>query len=266
MPQWPLERTMFVDSHCHPLGNHGGTHSPDTLVARALEAGVLGVVAVGTHLEDSREVLALAHRMQGVRACVGVHPHDARTWQRDTGTQLAALATDSHVLFVGETGLDWHYDLSPREVQEAVFRQQIQLALRIGKPLMIHTRSAPEATLSILQEEGAGSVGGVFHCFSEDLPFARRALDLGFHLSFSGLVTFKKAEAIQEVAKWAPLDRILVETDAPFLAPVPHRGRTNEPAYVLLVGEAVARLRRIPAEALAEATCGNLEALCGWRP
>jgi TatD DNase family protein len=176
------------------------------------------------------------------------------------------MGADPSVRFIGETGLDWHYDLSPREDQEVAFRAQIRLAKALRKPLMIHTRSAPEATLRLLEEEGAEVVRGIIHCFSEDRAFAARALDLGFYLSFSGIATFKKAEAVREVAAWAPGDRILVETDAPFLAPVPYRGKPNEPGFVRYTAEAVAELRGIPASKLAEATTCNLEALCGWAP
>lgn len=257
---------MLVDAHCHLLGNYVGNQNLDMILARARAAGVSGFVAVGTDLEDSRAVLGLAQASTDIRASLGVHPHEARTWGPGTADALEALAGDPACRFVGETGLDWHYDHSPRDVQEAVFRAQIQLARRLYKPLMIHTREAPEATLRILREEGAEAVGGIIHCFSEDKPFAAGALDLGFHLSFSGIVTFKKAAAIQEVAAWAPADRILVETDAPFLAPVPHRGRPNEPAYVTFVAEQVARLRGLRPPDLADLTTRNLEALCGWAP
>jgi TatD DNase family protein len=181
-------------------------------------------------------------------------------------SELATLLVDPNVRFIGETGLDWHYDLSPRAEQETAFRAQIRLAQAARKPLMIHTRSAPEDTLRILAEEDAGSVRGIIHCFSEDRAFARRALDLGLYLSFSGIATFKKAEAVRDVAAWAPADRILVETDAPFLAPVPFRGRPNEPGYVRFTADAVAELRGIPSLQLAELTTRNLEALCGWSP
>ncbi|NTV74458.1 MAG: TatD family hydrolase [Holophaga sp.] len=241
-----------------------GEDQLEAVLDRARAAGVDGLVAVGCNLDDSRLVLALTRRAPQVRASLGVHPHDARTWDALTGDALGALLAAPEALFVGETGLDWHYDLSPRDTQEAVFRAQIRIAGRLGKPLMIHTREAPEATIRILREEGAAR--GVIHCFSEDLAFARDALDLGFHLSFSGIVTFKNAQSIREVAGWAPLDRILVETDAPYLAPAPFRGKANEPAYVTYVAAQVAALRGLAPERLAEITTGNLEALCGWSP
>jgi len=257
---------MLVDAHCHLTGSHLAEGQVEATLDRARAEGVTGFIAVGTDLDDSGTVLELARRIPGLQASLGVHPHEARTWTPDTEPALAALAADPAVRFVGETGLDWHYDLSPREEQEAVFRAQIRLAKVLGKPLMIHTRSAPDATLRILEEEGADAVRGIIHCFSEDRPFAARALDLGFYLSFSGIVTFKKAEAVQDVARWAPADRILVETDAPFLAPVPYRGKPNEPGYVRFTAEAVAGLRGIPSLKLAEQTTRNLEALCGWAP
>lgn len=257
---------MLVDAHCHLTGPDLDDARTAATLARARAEGVTGFIAVGTDVEDSRAVLDLARRIPGIQASLGVHPHEAKTWSQDTERVLAGLAADPAVRFVGETGLDWHYDLSPRDEQEAAFRAQIRLAKVLGKPLMIHTRSAPAATLRILAEEGADAVRGIIHCFSEDRAFAARALDLGFYLSFSGIVTFKKAEAVREVAAWAPADRILVETDAPFLAPVPFRGKPNEPGYVRYTAEAVAALRGIPTVKLADLTTRNLEALCGWAP
>lgn len=258
---------MLVDAHCHLTGTYLPEDAVEETLQRGRAAGVSGFVAVGTDLEDCRRVLELAGRLHQVQASLGVHPHEARFWNAGAELELEELLRHPSARFVGETGLDWHYDHSPRDQQEAAFRAQIRLARRLRKPLMIHTRSAPKDTLRVLREEGAGEVGGIIHCFSEDRAFAERALDLGFHLSFSGIVTFpKKAEAVREVARWAPEDRILVETDAPFLAPVPHRGRTNEPAFVRFTAEAVADLRGVSVVRLAESTTRSLEALCGWAP
>ena len=257
---------MLVDAHCHLTGTYLAAEQVEATLSRARTQGVTGFIAVGTDLEDSRVVLDLAHRIPGIQASLGVHPHEAKTWSPAVDASLASLLAGPNVRFVGETGLDWHYDLSPRAIQEAAFRAQIRLARAAGKPLMIHTRSAPEATLQILEEEGASAVRGIIHCFSEDRDFARRALDLGFLLSFSGIVTFKKALAVRDVAAWAPEDRILVETDAPFLAPVPHRGRPNEPGFVRFTADVVAELRGLSSLRLAEVTTRNLEALCGWAP
>ena len=257
---------MLVDAHCHLTGSYLPADQVEATLQRAREQGVVGFIAVGTDLEDDRVVLDLAAHTPGVQASLGVHPHEAKSWSPEVEVELEALLRHPSVRFVGETGLDWHYDLSPREVQETAFRAQIRLARSLGKPLMIHTRSAPEATLRLLEAEGADQVGGIIHCFSEDLPFARRAVELGFHLSFSGITTFKKAEAIREVAAWVPSDRLLVETDAPFLAPVPFRGKPNEPGFVRYTAQVVADLRGMPLPALADLTTRNLEALCGWAP
>jgi len=257
---------MLVDAHCHLTGSYLAEAQVEETLSRARTQGVTGFIAVGTDLADSRAVLDLARRIPGIQASLGVHPHEAKDWSPQAGEDLATLLADPAVRFVGETGLDWHYDLSPRDAQETAFRAQIRLARAIRKPLMIHTRSAPEATLRILEEEGAGAVRGIIHCFSEDRAFAVRALDLGFYLSFSGIATFPKAASVRDVAAWAPADRILVETDAPFLAPVPYRGKPNEPGFVRFTAEAVAALRGIPAARLADLTTRNLEALCGWTP
>lgn len=257
---------MLVDAHCHLLGSDVENPNLDAVLERARRAGVSGFVAVGTQLGDSRAVLDLARSRADVAASLGVHPHEASAWGPDTEAGLLDLLRDPACRFVGETGLDWHYDFSPREAQERAFRAQIRLARRLGKPLMVHTREAPQATLALLREEGGGAVRGVIHCFTEDRAFAEAALDLGFYLSFSGIVTFRNAEVIRAVAAWAPGDRILVETDAPYLAPAPHRGRRNEPAFVVHVAEAVARLRGVAPQALAEQTTRNLEDLCGWSP
>jgi TatD DNase family protein len=257
---------MLVDAHCHLTGTYLAEDQVEITLARARSQGVTGFIAVGTDLEDSRKVLALTRSTREIQASLGVHPHEAKGWSPEVGAALLELAQDSAVRFIGETGLDWHYDLSPREEQDMAFRAQIRLAKALGKPLMIHTRSAPAETLKILTEEGAEAVGGIIHCFSEDRAFAEQALNLGFYLSFSGITTFKKAEAIREVAAWAPEDRILVETDAPFLAPVPYRGKPNEPGFVRFTAEAVAALRGITPARLATCTTRNLEALCGWAP
>lgn len=258
---------MLVDAHCHLTGSYlAEGQNTASLLARAREAGVSGFIAVGTDLQDSRAVMALARTTPQVQASLGVHPHEAVTWTPEVEAALDGMVGDPAARFVGETGLDFHYDHSPREVQEQVFRAQIRLAKRHRKPLMIHTRSAPGETLRVLREEGAEACGGMIHCFSEDKAFAEGALDLGFYLSFSGIVTFKTAEAIREVAAWAPEDRILVETDAPFLAPVPMRGKANEPGFVRFTAERVAELRGLAPARLAELTTRNLEALCGWSP
>jgi TatD DNase family protein len=251
---------LLVDTHCH-LDPQYFPDGPDEALARAEASGVRGfvVVGVGDDLSPARAAVALAGRMPRVGAAVGIHPHDALTWTPAIHEELASMAAQPEVVAVGEIGLDYHYEHAPRDAQRAVFARLVGLAKERGKPIVIHTREAAADTLDVLEAEGAREVGGVIHCFSEDKPFATRALDLGFDLSFSGIVTFKNARSVQEVAAWAPLDRILVETDSPYLAPVPLRGKPCEPAYIVHTARRVAELRGIPLEVLAAATTANAE-------
>jgi len=259
----------LADAHCHLDGSHF-EEGPGAVLQRARDVGVVGFVVVGLaadgegsgetddeRLEPVRVAIDLARRTPDVTACVGLHPHDASRWSADLHAGLRALAASADVAAVGEIGLDYHYDRSPRETQRAVFARLIGLARELRKPIVVHTRSAPEDTLAVLEAEGARDVGGIIHCFSEDRAFAERALALGFDLSFSGIVTFKNARAVRDVAAWAPLERILVETDSPFLAPVPHRGRKCEPAHVVHTARCMAELRGMSVEDLASATLAN---------
>jgi TatD DNase family protein len=251
--------SALVDTHCH-LDPQYFPEGPDQVLARARDVGVTGfvVIGVGEDLAPARAAVALASRSPArVGAAVGVHPHDAKTLDDAAYEELARLARDPSVVAVGEIGLDYHYDHSPREVQRAAFARLIGLAREVGKPIVVHTREAPADTIGMLTSEGARDVGGVIHCFSEDKPFAEKALDLGFDLSFSGIVTFKNAAAIHEVARWAPADRVLVETDSPYLAPVPLRGKPCEPAYVVHTARRVAELRGVAFEELCEVTSDN---------
>jgi TatD DNase family protein len=262
---------QLADAHCHLDASHF-REGPEPVLERARAAGVVGFVVVGmaadgeesgetddARLEATRAVVDLARRTPDVTCCVGVHPHDASRWTPGLHEGLRVIAGAPEVAAVGEIGLDYHYDRSPRETQRAVFANLVQLARELAKPIVIHTRTAPDDTLAILESEGARDVGGVIHCFSEDRPFAERALALGFDLSFSGIVTFKNARAVREVAGWAPLDRILVETDSPFLAPVPFRGKKCEPAHVVHTARCVAELRGMSVEDVAAATLANTE-------
>jgi TatD DNase family protein len=253
----------LIDTHCH-LDGSNAPDGADALIDRAREAGVRALVCVGVGgLDEAVHAVELAQRRADVVATVGVHPHDAETLDESLFDSLKALVRGERVVAVGEVGLDFHYDHSPRETQAQVFRRFIALARECSKPLVIHTRSAPKQTLDILREENARDVGGVIHCFSEDVEFAEQALNLGFDLSFSGIVTFKRAEAIQAVARWAPDDRIMVETDSPYLAPVPLRGKRCEPAYVAHTAQFVADLRAVPLEVLADQTTRNAQRLFG---
>lgn len=253
--------TSLIDTHCH-LDPQYFPEGPGEVLARAADVGVRGfvVIGVGHDLAPARAAVELAARLPDrVGAAVGVHPHDATTLDDAAHAELSELVRRPEVLAVGEIGLDYHYDHSPRDVQREVFARLIHLARGVKKPIVVHTRSAPADTLEVLEREGARDVGGVIHCFSEDRAFAARALDLGFDVSFSGIVTFKSAAAVQDVARWAPLDRILVETDSPYLAPVPLRGKPCEPAFVVHTARRVAELRGIAFEALCEATSANTE-------
>jgi len=251
--------TALVDAHCH-LDAGYFPEGPDAVLERARAAGVVGfvVVGVGEDLGPARAAIDLAAaRPAEICAAVGVHPHDAKVLDDAMATELRALAARPEVAFFGEIGLDYHYEHSPRDVQREVFDRLVAMAVELRKPIMIHTREAALDTLVLLETSRAREVGGVIHCFSEDRAFAERALDVGFDLSFSGIVTFKNARAVREVAAWAPLDRILVETDSPYLAPNPLRGKRCEPAYVAHTARALAELRGIGLDELARATTEN---------
>lgn len=246
---------MLVDSHCHLDFPELAEDLPQ-VVGRMAEAGVGAALCAGVTLERFPAVLAIAREYPNVFAAVGVHPDTEEGLEADVET-LVRLADDPKVVAIGETGLDYYRLQGDLEWQRQRFRVHIEAAKRCGKPLIIHTRAAREDTLRIIREERAGEIGGVFHCFTEDSETAWMAIELGFHVSFSGIVTFKNAADLKKIAAELPLDRILVETDAPYLAPVPHRGKLNEPAYVRHVAAEIAQLRGISLEAVAEATTAN---------
>ena len=247
--------TLLVDSHCH-LDFPDFQGREDELLA-AMKANDVGwALIAGVTLERFPGVLALTGRFPNLYAAVGVHP-DTQEGEEADEESLIRLATQPKVVAIGETGLDYYRLEGDLEWQRERFRTHIRAARRSHKPLIIHTREAAADTLRILEEEGSGEVGGVFHCFTETRAVAEAALGLGFHISFSGIVTFKNALQIKEVASFVPLDRILVETDAPYLAPVPHRGKLNHPALVRHVAEEVARLKGIATDDLAQATTAN---------
>jgi TatD DNase family protein len=248
---------MLFDTHCH-LDTQSFPEGADAVIERAHAAGVSAFACIGVgSLDHARFAVELAERRRDVVATVGIHPHDATSADPALEAELALLVMHPRVVAVGEVGLDYHYDHSPREVQKAVFARAIALARRVQKPLVIHTRNAPEDTLSILEAEGAREVGGIIHCFSEDRAFAERAVALGFYLSFSGILTFKNARAVHEAAAWAPEDRLLVETDSPYLSPVPLRGKKCEPAYVAHTLSRLAELRGTDRDRLTAATSAN---------
>ena len=248
---------MLIDSHCH-LDFPDFEAELDAVVARARRAGVGRMVTICTRVRAFERIRAIAHRFDDVYCSVGLHPHDAAAEPELTAGRLIELAADERVVGIGETGLDYFYDNSPRPAQQEKFRAHIAAARETGLPLIVHTRDADEDTAAILAEEmAAGAFTGVLHCFSSGRALAERAVDLGLYISLSGIVTFKKADDLRETAAALPLDRLLVETDAPFLAPVPHRGKRNEPAFVALTAAKLAELKGVAPEALAQATTEN---------
>lgn len=252
---------MFVDSHCH-LNYEGLAEDQAGVLARARAAGVEAMLNIATRSSEWDEVLALAEREPDVFASVGVHPHDADTHPDVEAETLVERAAHPKVIGIGETGLDFYYDRSDRDRQRASFRAHIAAARETGLPLIVHTREAEADTGKILTGEmGKGRFAGVIHCFTASQAFAEAALDLGLYISLSGIVTFRNARALQETARTIPLDRLLIETDSPFLAPVPHRGRKCEPAFVADTARFLAGLRDESVETLAAATAANFRAL-----
>lgn len=248
----PRRTVFWVDSHCHLQSL---AEPVDEVLARAVAAGVAWLVCVGTDLVTSRAAVELAHAHDGVYATVGLHPHDASRLD-DEWDALAELARDERVVAIGEAGFDLHYRHSPDADQERAFRAQVQLARALDKTLVIHTREAWSQTFVVLTEQGVPD-RTVFHCFTGGPEEARQCVATGAYVSFSGIVTFRKADDLRAAVREVPDDRVLVETDAPYLAPVPHRGRENEPSLVPLVGAVVASVRRQPVEAIAATTRAN---------
>jgi TatD DNase family protein len=252
----------LFDTHAH-------LHFPEfaddlgAVLARARAAGVRRVLTIGTNVETSRAAVALAAREPDVWASVGVHPHDAGEADATALAEIEELAAEPRVVGIGETGLDFFRNLSPRDAQERVFRAQLALARRMGKPVIVHCRDAHEATLAILAEERVGETGGVMHCFSGDVEIARRCLGLGLLIALAGPVTYPKARALPEVARFVPGDRLVVETDCPFLPPQPYRGKRNEPAYLAITAARVAELRGESLQTLAARTSENAAKLFG---
>lgn len=249
---------MLIDSHCHidlmDYEKLGG--DPDTAVAYAHENGIGHMLCVSVNLEQYPNMLNIIDKMPKVFASVGVHPNEQDGLDPSV-EKLVELADNEKVVAIGETGLDYFRSEGDLEWQRDRFRRHIEAAKQTGKPLIIHSREAKEDTIKLLQEENAQDIGGVMHCFAEDWEMAKQAMDLNFYISFSGIVTFKSATTLQDVAKRVPLDRMLVETDSPWLAPMPFRGKTNQPAYVKYVAEYIAELRDDSVDNIATATTEN---------
>lgn len=261
-PERPAERPgrgwTCVDSHAH-LAAPAFDADRHLALARARDAGVTHILSASTTLADApaNVDLAASPGEPRVLAAVGVHPHEAKSWRPGDEEKLASLAAHERVVAVGEAGLDYHYDFSPRETQREVLARQVRLAAGLKLPIIVHCREAAPDVAAILEDEGASRCGGVIHCFTEDEAFARRALALGFHISFSGIVTFKSAGSIRDVARQVPESKLLVETDSPYLAPVPFRGQRNEPARIPIIVEELARLRECDPGRLAAAITAN---------
>jgi TatD DNase family protein len=248
---------MLVDSHCH-LNYKGLVEQQADVLARARAGGVMAMLNISTRESEWDEVVGLAEQETDIWASVGIHPHEADSHTGVDAAKLIARAQNPRVIGIGESGLDYYYDKSDRAQQRSSFREHIVAARETGLPIIVHTRDAEDDTAQMLSEEMAlGSYTGVIHCFTASADFARKALDLGFYISLSGIVTFKNAADLQDVAKWLPADRMLVETDAPFLAPVPHRGKTGEPGFVADTARFVANLRGEGEDALAAQTSDN---------
>lgn len=249
----------LTDSHCH-LNFELLRNNLPRILQNARENGVGHMLCVGVTIEKFPEVLLLAREHPNIFASVGVHP-DEQEGRDPSSDELVKFALDPRVVAIGETGLDYYRIKGDMTWQQERFRRHIRAACAARKPLIIHTREAAKDTIRLLREEGADSVGGVMHCFTENWETAHAALDMGFYISFSGIITFRNAEALRAVARKVPIDRLLIETDAPYLAPVPHRGKTNEPAYVLHVAQELTKLRDMSLEELARSTTQNFFAL-----
>lgn len=250
---------MFVDSHCH-LDFPGLSERLPAVLAEMQTQQVNTALCIGVNLEDAQGVIALAENHPHLFATVGVHPEYTGV-EEPSVERLVALASHPKVVAIGETGLDYYWHKDQPEWQRERFRRHIAAAKALKKPLIIHTRESAQDTLRILHEENASEVGGIMHCFTESWEVAEQALELGFYLSLSGIVTFKNAKVVHEVAQKAPLDRLLIETDSPYLAPAPHRGKQNEPAYVRFVAARIAELRQLNLAEVASATTQNFHRL-----
>lgn len=257
--------TPLVDTHCH-LADPKLRADADAIIARGREVGIRAFVSVGAigAIETDRATVAIAERNPDVYAAIGVHPHDAGAADFRRFDELRELAQSKRVVAIGETGLDFHYLDAPREAQEASLRRHLELAAELDRPVVIHCRAAEARMVEIVRESGMPPRGGVIHCFTGDAAAAREFLALGFYISFSGILTFKNAAVSREAARVVPEDRVLVETDAPYLAPEPYRGRVNEPAFVARTLEVLARVRAADLAALAGAICENAARLFGF--
>ena len=247
---------LLIDTHAH-LDSSRFNKDRAEVIKNARDTGVSYIVNIGADLRSSRYSVKLAREYPFIFATVGIHPHDAIGLDANVLAELEKLAGEEKVVAIGEIGLDYYYDHSPRDIQRAAFIDQLVLAKKLNLPIVVHSREAEEDTMNILKEHYAGAGTGILHCFSGSLEMAREALEMGLYLAFGGVVTFKNAGGLLEVLKEIPLDRILLETDCPYLTPVPHRGKRNEPAYLPYVAEKIAEIKGVAIEELAEITTAN---------
>ena len=248
----------LIDSHAHIQGPEFAADIQE-VIRNARESGVEKVIVVGGvgDLSSNDSALKLAETPPSLFATVGMHPHDAKDLKEEDFERLKLLTENPKVVAVGETGLDFYYDHSPRQIQKEIFSRFIQMARETGLPIVVHDREAHKEIAELLRDEGKKEIQGVIHCFTGDYTAAKEFLDLGFYISFSGIITFKNADALRDVVRRLPLDRVLVETDSPYLTPIPYRGKRNEPAFVRLVAETMAKVRSIPLEEITQATSDN---------
>ena len=256
---------MLIDSHAH-LTLPRFDDDREMVIQRAREAGLKHIITVGLEIEDCRKAILLADKYDFIFASIGIHPHDVKSIDPKTYSLLKKLSAHEKVVAIGEIGLDFYRNLSPRKIQIQRFREQLQLAREVSLPVIIHDREAHQETVKILQEERAETIGGVIHCFSGDLSMAKACLDLGFYISIPGTITFKNSQDYQDLVRELPLNRLLLETDSPFLTPHPFRGKRNEPAYVYYTAKTVARVKNIDVAELADITTCNAQKLFGLFP
>lgn len=254
--------TAFIDTHVHLMDDR---FSEDVaqVIENAKQAGLIAMINVGYDLESSRQAVAMAQEEPFLYAVVGIHPHDAKLCTPEALRELEQLAQEPKVVAIGETGLDYYRNLSPKEVQQEAFRAQLRLAQKLKKPIVVHDRDAHGDTMQILKEEQVSAIGGVLHCYSGSWEMAREAMKMGLFISLAGPVTFHNARRLQDIAKLVPLDYLLIETDCPYLAPEPYRGKRNEPAYVVKVAEMIAAVKRKSLEEIAQVTTANARRIFG---
>jgi TatD DNase family protein len=250
----------MIDTHSH-LNDPKFAADLDEVVSRARGAGVDRIIVCGYDLPSSRAAIEIAASFDGVFATVGIHPHDAKSFSREALGEIEELSRAPKVIAIGETGLDFHYDFSPRPAQIEAFEAHIELAERVGLPVVIHSRESNDQALEVIESSAANIAGCVFHCFSGDEEFARRVLDAGFYIGIDGPITFRASEGLRRVVEITPTDRLLIETDCPYLAPVPHRGKRNEPGYLIHIAEEVARIKGLAVEDIGRITAENARRL-----